>query len=76
MLRRDVCHWLRLHCCQTVEGLPSYKSVSCRLFAHNHRLSATANALLLQKSLERRLWDNSKCQVPSVNNCRHATRSL
>lgn len=37
--------------------------VSFRLFAHTHRLSATANALLLQKSLERRLWDNSKCQV-------------
>ena len=48
-------------------GLLSYASVSCRLFAHNHRLSATANALLLQKSLERRLWDNSKCQVPSVD---------
>ena len=38
----------------------------CRFFAHTRQLSATANALLIQKSLERRLWDNSKCQVQMI----------
>lgn len=48
----------------------------CRLYAHTGRLAATANALLLQKSLEHRLWDNSRCTNPMGAHriCMHFTK--
>ena len=41
----------------------------CRLFAHKQALAATANALLLQKCLKQKMWDNcsAECmQLPGV----------
>lgn len=35
---------------------------SCRLYKHKQMLAATSNALLLQKCLKERLWDNTSLQ--------------
>ena len=61
--------------CNPSEDFLRYRNTSgnndtvCRLFAHKQALAATANALLLQKCLKQKMWDNcsAECmQLPGV----------
>ena len=48
----------------------------CRLFAHKQVLAATANALLLQKCLKQRMWDNSSMECMQLQGVGKQTSKL
>ena len=48
----------------------------CRLFAHKQALAATANALLLQKCLRQRMWDNSSMECMQLQGVGKQTSKL
>ena len=50
-------------------GLTASRSVLafCRYFAHSGKLAATANSLMLHKSLQRRMWHDSARQSQQIS---------
>ena len=51
-------------------------NVLCRLFAHKQALAATANAILLQKCLKQRIWDNSGVECMQLHGVGDKTSKL
>ena len=51
-------------------------NVLCRLFAHKQALAATANAILLQKCLKQRIWDNSGVECMQLQGVGDKTSKL
>ena len=48
----------------------------CRLYAHKRMLAATSNALLLQKCLKQRLWDNTRFECRQARHVSGAGMTL